>query len=112
PGPGLDALGEGVVDADGDVDLLGLVARHVLLELFLGVGDDREILGGNAVALGAVTVAAERYAHSAGLAGRQHDAAADARREVLLEDTAVDDLTREMRHRSSSPQGLVRWSDQ
>src|SRR5713101_4783983 len=101
PGPGLDALAEGVVDADGDVDFLGLVARHVLLELLLGVGDDRKVFGGDAVALGAVAVAAERYAPSARLAGRQHDAAADARREVLLEDAAVDDLTREMRHRSS-----------
>ena len=35
PGPGLHALGERVVHADGDVDFLGLVAGHVLLELFL-----------------------------------------------------------------------------
>ena len=68
PGPGLDALGEGVVDADGDVDLLGLVAGHVLLELFLRVGDDGEVLGRDAVALRAVAVAAEGDAPPAGLA--------------------------------------------
>src|SRR5207247_2640701 len=81
------------------------VARHVLLELFLGVGDDREVLGGDAVALGTVAVATEGDAPSARLACREDDAAADARREVLLEDAAIYDFTREMRHRSSS-----RWA--
>ena len=77
---------------------LGLVAGHVLLELFLGVRDDREVLGRDAVALGAVAVAAERDAPPAGLAGREHDPAADPRGEVLLEDAPVDHLDGEMRH--------------
>ena len=98
PGPRLDALGQGVVDADRDVDLLGLVAGHVLLELFLRVRDDGEVLGGDAVALGAVAVAAEGDAPPPGLAGGEDDAAADARGEVLLEDAAVDDLAGEVRH--------------
>src|SRR4026208_1898912 len=35
---------------------------------------------------------------AAGRAGGEHDAAADARREILLEDAAVDDFAGEMRH--------------
>jgi hypothetical protein len=54
-GPRLDALRQGVVHDDRDVDVLGLVTRHVLLELLIGVGDDREVLRGNAVTLGAVS---------------------------------------------------------
>ena len=98
PRPGLDALRERVVHADGDVHLLGLVARHVLLELFLAVRHDGEVLGGNAVALRAVTVAAEGDAPAARLARGQDDAAADAGGQVLLADAPVDVLTGEMRH--------------
>src|SRR5439155_6044831 len=98
PCPRLDALRQRVVDRDRDVDVLGLVARHVLLELFLGVGDDREVLRGDAVTLGAVPVSAERDAPPARLARRQHDTARDARGEVLLEDTAVNDLTDQGSH--------------
>src|SRR5262249_31225733 len=111
PRPGLHALGERVVDADGGVDLVGLVARHVLLELLDGVCHDREVLGGDAVALRAVAVATEGDAPPAGLAGGEDDASTDPSGEILLEDTAVDDLAGEMRHRSSSsfgPAGL-RW---
>src|SRR5262245_11721919 len=93
PRPRLDALRERVVDGDRDVDVLGLVARHVLLELFLGVGHDREVLGGDAVALRAVAVPAERDSPPARLAGRQHDPARDAGGEILLIDTAIDDFT-------------------
>src|SRR5262247_3288605 len=93
PRPRLHALRERVVDDHRDVDVLWLVARHVLLELFLGVGDDREVLRGDAVALRAVAVAAERDTPPARLAGGQHDAARDARGEVLLEDAAIDDFT-------------------
>src|SRR5712692_6074065 len=98
PRPGLDALGQRVVHADGDVDFLGLVAGHVLLELFLRIRHDGEVLGRDAVALGAVPVAAEGDAPPPGLAGREHDAAADAGGEVLLEDAAIDDLAGEMGH--------------
>jgi hypothetical protein len=98
PGPGLDALGQGVIEADRDVDFLGLVACHVLLELFLTVGDDGEVLGRDAVPLRTIAVAAEGDAPPPRLARRQHDASADAGRQVLLEDPAVDHLTREMRH--------------
>src|SRR5882724_6906555 len=98
PRPRLDAFRERVVDGDRDVDVLGLVARHVLLELFLGVGDDREVLRGNAVSLRAVAVPAERDAPSARLARRQNDPACDARGKVLLEDTAIDDLADQGSH--------------
>src|SRR5256886_5564181 len=40
PRPGLHTLGQGVVHANSDVHVLGLVTGHVLLELFLGVGDE------------------------------------------------------------------------
>src|SRR5262247_4263448 len=98
PRPRLDALGERVVHDHGDVDVLGLVTRHVLLELFLGVGDDGEVLRRDSVALRAVAVATERDAQPARLARRQNDAARDARREVFLEDATVDDLTDQGSH--------------
>src|SRR5262249_10027051 len=93
PRPRLDALRERVVDDHRDVDVLGLVARHVLLELFLRIGNDREVFRGDAVALRAVAVSAERDAPPARLACRQHDAAGDASGEVLLKDAAIDDFT-------------------
>src|SRR6267142_1305800 len=98
PCPRLDALRQGVVHDDRDVDVLGLVTRHVLLELLIGVGDDREVLRGNAVTLGAVSVPAERDAPPARLARREHDPARDTRGEVLLEDAAIDDLTDQGSH--------------
>ena len=98
PGPRLHALAQRVIDADGDVELLWLVASHVLLELLLGVGHDREVLGRDPVSLGAVAVPSERDAPPPGLPGREHDPAGDPRGEVLLEDAPVDDLDGEMRH--------------
>ncbi len=98
PGPGLDALAQGVVHADGNVELLGLVAGHVLLELFLGVRHDGEVLGGDPVSLGAVSVAAEGDPPLASLAGREDDAPGDAGRQVLLEDAPIDDLTDQVGH--------------
>src|SRR5262249_8883483 len=86
-----------------------LVARHVLLELLLGIGYDREILCGDAVALRAVAVPPERNAPPTGLPGREDDAASDPRGEILLEDTPVDHLDGEMRH-EQPPAGLPgRW---
>ena len=105
PRPRLHALRQRVVEHDRHVDVLGLVAGHVLLELFLGVGDDGEVLGRDAVALRAVAVAPEGDAPPAGLARRQHDAARDAGGEVLLEDAAVHDLDR-----SGLPYTLLRES--
>src|SRR5215467_12807058 len=98
PRPRLHALRERVVDDHRDVHVLGLVARHVLLELFLRVGDDREVFRGDAVALRAVAVAAERDAPPARLAGGQHDAAGDASGEVLLKDAAINDFTDQSCH--------------
>src|SRR5712664_3477021 len=98
PRPRLDAFRQRVVHGDRDVDVLGVVARHVLLELFLGVGDDREVLRGDAVSLRTVAVPAERDAPSARLARRQHDPARDARGQVLLEDTAIDNLADQGSH--------------
>src|SRR5713101_7946506 len=120
PRPRLDAFRERVVHGDRDVDVLGLVARHVLLELFLGVGDDREVLRGDAVSLRTVAVPAERDAPSARLARRQHDPARDARGQVLLEDTAIDDLADQGSHSLLLKLTLLRrgallvvgWSDQ
>jgi hypothetical protein len=85
-------LGQRVVEDDRDIRVLRLVARHVLLELFHAVGNDREVLGGNAVTLRTVAVSAERDAPATGLAGREHDAAADSRGQVLLKDPAVDNF--------------------
>src|SRR5262245_7141417 len=98
PGPGFDALAERVVDTDGDLELLGLVASHVLLELLLGVRHDREILGRNAVSLRAVAVAPEGDAPAASLPGREDDPPGDPGGQVLLEDAPVDHLDGEMRH--------------
>src|SRR3546814_4260475 len=66
-----DVFSSDLVDGDRHVDVFGLVARHVLLELFLRVRDDREVLRGNAVPLRAVAVTAERDAPPARLARRQ-----------------------------------------
>src|SRR5437870_13166972 len=93
PRPRLYALRERVVGGDCAVDMLGLVALHVLLELFLRVGDDREVLRGDSIPLRAVAVPADRDAPPARLARRQHDAARDTRGEVLLVDAAIDDFT-------------------
>src|SRR5262249_35979591 len=93
PGPGLDALGKRVVHADGDVHVLRLVPGHVLLELFLRIGNDGEVFGRDSVALRAVAVTAEGDAPPPGLSGAEHDAARDPRRQVLLEDSAIYDLT-------------------
>src|SRR5262249_26878104 len=81
---------------------LGLVALHVLVEFLHAVRDDREVLGGDAVALRAVAVPAEGNAPPTCLACGEDDATTDSSREILLEDAAIHDLTCEMRHRSSS----------
>src|SRR5439155_800657 len=113
PRPRLDTLGGGVVHADGHVHVLWLVAGHVLLELFVGVGDDREVLGRDAVALRAVAVAPEGDPPPPGLTCREHDAARDAGGEVLLEDTAVHDLANQGSHAllRALNWALVGWSD-
>src|SRR5438874_1489589 len=122
PGPRLDALHERVVDRDRDVHDGGFVLRHRCLELEIVHGDDGELLRRHAVALGGVAVPRECRAGVAALAGRQHDRTADALRERLLEDAAVDDLDRDrgllrlahallppIRRRISSPTALM-WS--
>src|SRR4030095_14547156 len=115
PGPGLHALRERVVHADRDVHLLGLVAGHVLLELFLRVRDDREVLGRDAVTLRTVPVASEGDPPPPGLPCGEDDAAADGRGEFLLEEAAVDALAGEVSHalppRNASGESLVGWSD-
>src|SRR5262249_4848789 len=92
PRPGLDALEERVVDADADVDLLGLVLGLALLQRGLVIGHDGEVLGGDPVALGAVAIPAEGDARLSLAVGSEHDGAAEVRRELLLEDSPVDDL--------------------
>src|SRR4030095_4301572 len=85
---------------------------------FLAVGDDREVLGRDAVTLRAVAVAAEGDAPAPGLAGGEHDAARDPGGKILLEDAAVDDFADQGCHTLAPPwAGLpsrlaVRWSDQ
>ena len=103
PRPRLHALAQRVVDADRDVDVLGLVAGHVLLELFLAVGHDGEVLGRDAVTLRAVAVATEGNAPAPGLAGREHDAARDAGGKIFLKDAAVDDLADQGCHTLAPP---------
>src|SRR4029453_17164979 len=108
----------GVVPADRDVELLGLVASHVLLELLLGIRHDGEVLGGDPVALRAVPVPAEGDTPPPRLAGREHDPAGDPGGEVLLEDAPIDHLDGEMRHarppagpRENGARVAVWWSD-
>src|SRR6185369_16895596 len=98
PRPRLHPLGQGVVEHHRHVGVLGLVAGHVLLELFLRVGHDREVLGRDAVALRAVAVPPEGDAPAAGFPSRQDDAARDTSGEVFLEDTAVYDLADQRCH--------------
>src|SRR5262249_53532246 len=93
PGPGLDAFGQGVVHADGDVHVLGLVPGHVLLEFFFRIGDDGEVLRRDAVTLWTVAVAPEGDAPPPRFSSAEHDPARDPRGQVLLEDSAIYDLT-------------------
>src|SRR5207245_10637624 len=85
-----------------DAGVLRRGAGKVLLGLFLRAGDDGGVLAGDAVALGAVTVAADREPPRSRFAGREHDAARDAGGQVLLKDAAVDDLTDQGCHTRSS----------
>src|SRR5258708_26596266 len=120
PGPGFHALEQGVVDAYGDVHFLGLVAGHVLFELFRGVGHDGKVLGRDTVPLGTVPVAPECDAPLPGLAGREHDPAHNPSSQVFLENTPVHHFTDEVCHVTPLPRStsrgsrsglLVRWSD-
>src|SRR5262249_28556105 len=69
------------------------------------VGYDREILRRDAVPLGAVAVATEGNTPSAGFPRAENDAAGDPRRQVLLENTSVDDLADQGCH-AFPPTGL------
>src|SRR3990172_500144 len=100
PSPGLYPFTEGVVNADGDVHLFGLIAGHVLLKLFYGIGNDRKVFGGNAVSLRAVAVTAKRDPPPPGPSGGKHNASGDSGRQILLKDPPVHDLTGEVSHLS------------
>src|SRR5262249_55185861 len=93
PRPGLDALGQRVVDSVGYVHVLGRVPRSVRREVSLRMREGGEVLGGDAVALRTVAVAAEGDSPPPGLSSAEHDPARDPRRQILLEDSAIYDLT-------------------
>src|SRR5579875_56275 len=121
PGPRLDPLDHRVVEHDGDVRLvdvqLGAALRLQLLLVEVG-GDEREVLTGDAVALGGVAVATVGEPGLAHAAGDQDDVAADIFGQVLLKDAAVLDLDPlDGGHARSSSRHLWaprldRWSDQ
>src|SRR5439155_6324259 len=92
PRPRLHAFAQRIVDGDANVGFLGLVLGHPFLQSLVVGSDDGEVLGGNAVALGAVTVAAEGDAGLAIVLGGQYDPAADVLGQVLLKDPTVHDL--------------------
>src|SRR4029077_2398148 len=94
PCPRLDALAEGVVDADGDVDVFWFVLGHAFFERLLVGGDDGEVLGRDTVALGRVAVPPEGDTGLALFRGRQHQTPADMFGHGFLEDAAIDDLHR------------------
>src|SRR5215475_4017901 len=98
PGPGLDALGERVVHHAHHRDVLRLVLGHLDPERVHVIGDHRELLGRNPVALGGVPVALDRPTDLVVAAGRLHQLLRDDPREVLLEDTPVGDVNGTDRH--------------
>ena len=123
PRPGLHALGQRVVDADGDVDVLGLVAGHVLLELFLACRPRSRSPWPGCRCAGGCRRSARRQCPTAPPCGPRGRCRGDPGGEVLLEDAAVDDLADQGCHTLAPPvaglpsrasgQGLaVRWSDQ
>ena len=92
PRPGLEPFAQRVVGHDGDVVVVGLVPRQVLLHFFFGIGNDGELLGRNAIAFRRVTVAPEGDTDLALLFRSKDNPAAEILCQIFLKNAAVHDL--------------------